>query len=137
MTKRVRGFTDQEKEAMRERAGEISGAGKGETAVLAKIRAMGVRDRQIAERIHFLIKKHAPSLNPKTWYGMPAYANLEGKVVCFFQASEKFKTRYATFGFSDTATIDEGDMWPTAFAIKKFTRAEEDRIVSLIEKAVK
>ena len=107
----------------------------GETDVLAKIAEMPERDRAMAERLHGLIKATAPALSPRTWYGMPAYAK-DGKVVCFFQSGQKFKTRYATLGFSDTADLDEGAMWPTAFALKELTAAEEKRIGALVKKAV-
>jgi uncharacterized protein YdhG (YjbR/CyaY superfamily) len=129
---------------MRERAQELKaearrgrGAGKadGESAVLAKIAEMQGPDRAMAERLHAIIKASAPALSPKTWYGMPAYAK-EGKVVCFFQSAEKFKSRYATFGFNDEANLDEGAMWPTSFALKELTAAEEARISSLVKKAV-
>jgi uncharacterized protein YdhG (YjbR/CyaY superfamily) len=137
--KKSKGFTAEERAAMRERAQERRGprAGKadGETEVLAKIAEMPESDRAIAERLHALIKASAPALSPRTWYGMPAYAK-DGKVVCFFQSAQKFKTRYATFGFSDKASLDEGAMWPTAFALKKLTAAEEARIGELIKKAV-
>ncbi|MDQ3867832.1 MAG: DUF1801 domain-containing protein, partial [Actinomycetota bacterium] len=107
----------------------------GENAVLEKIAAMPAPDRAMAKRLHAIIKASAPVLSPKTWYGMPAYAK-DGKVVCFFQSAQKFKTRYATFGFSDEANLDEGAMWPTAFALKELTPAEEARIVALVKKAV-
>ena len=142
--KASKGFTDEERDAMRERAQELkaaarrgSRAGKadGESAVLEKIAAMPAPDRALGERIHAIIKASAPALSPKTWYGMPAYAK-DGKVVCFFQSAQKFKTRYATLGFSDKANLDEGAMWPTAFALKELTAAEEARIVALVKKAV-
>jgi hypothetical protein len=138
------GFTDEERAAMKERAEEAkaekrrgSRADKadGESAVLAKIAEMQGPDRAMAERLHALIKTSAPDLSPKTWYGMPAYAR-DGKVVCFFQSAQKFKSRYATLGFSDAANLDEGDMWPTAFALKELTAAEEARIGALVKKAV-
>ncbi|MFL5919113.1 MAG: iron chaperone [Gaiellaceae bacterium] len=131
-------FTEEERDAMRERARELkAGAGKadGETDVLAKIAAMQEPDRAMAKRLHAIVKASAPALSPKTWYGMPAYAK-DGKVVCFFQSAQKFKTRYATFGFSDKANLDEGAMWPTAFALKELTPAEESRIGALVKKAV-
>jgi uncharacterized protein YdhG (YjbR/CyaY superfamily) len=133
-------FTDVEREAMRERAQELKAgprAGKAdeESAVLAKIAAMPAPDRTMGERLHAIIKASAPGLSPKLWYGMPAYAR-DGKVVCFFQDAQKFKTRYATFGFSDKATLDEGNMWPTAFALKELTAADEARIGALVKKAV-
>ena len=107
----------------------------GERAVLAKIAEMEGQDRAMAERLHEIVKASAPSLSPKTWYGMPAYANKDGKVVCFFQSAEKFNARYATFGFSDKANLDEGAMWPTSFALKELTAAEEARIGALVERA--
>ena len=130
-------FTAEERAAMRERAREQKAAGKadGEREVLAKIAEMPDPDRTMAERLHAIIKASAPSLSPRTWYGMPAYAK-DGKVVCFFQSSQKFKTRYATFGFSDKANLDEGAMWPTSFALKELTAAEEARIGALVKKAV-
>ena len=140
-----KGFTEEERAAMKERAQELKaearrskGAKKvdGESAVLAKIAEMPEPDRTMAERLHAIIKASAPDLSPKTWYGMPAYANEDGKVVCFFQSADKFKARYATFGFQDTANLDEGAMWPTAFALKELTAAEEARIVALVKKAV-
>jgi uncharacterized protein YdhG (YjbR/CyaY superfamily) len=136
--KASKGFTDEERAAMRERARELkAGAGKadGESDVLAKIAEMPKPDRAMAERLHAIIKASAPALSPRTWYGMPAYAK-DGKVVCFFQSAQKFKTRYATFGFSDKANLDEGAMWPTAFALKELTAAEEARIGALVKKAV-
>jgi len=127
-------FTAEERAAMRERAKELkSSSGEGE--VLEKIAEMPQPDRAMAERLHALIRASAPALSPKTWYGMPAYAK-DGNVVCFFQSAQKFKTRYATFGFSDKANLDEGVMWPTAFALKDLTSAEELRIGALVKKAV-
>ena len=129
---------------MRERAHELKAAARrgpragkanGEDDVLAKIAEMPEPDRAMAEQLHVIIKAGAPALSPRTWYGMPAYA-MDGKVVCFFQSAQKFKTRYATFGFSDAANLDEGAMWPTAFALKKLTAAEEARIGALVKKAV-
>jgi uncharacterized protein YdhG (YjbR/CyaY superfamily) len=129
-------FTDDERAAMKERARELkAGKANGESDVLAKIAEMPPSDRAMAERIHELVKASAPALTPRTWYGMPAYAK-DGKVVCFFKSAHKFKTRYATFGFSDKANLDEGAMWPTDFALKKLTAAEEARISALVEKAV-
>ena len=138
--KKPEGFTDEERAAMRERVQELKagpGTGKadGESDVLAKIAAMQESDRAMAKRLHAIIKASAPTLSPKTWYGMPAYAK-DGQVVCFFQSAQKFKSRYATFGFSDTAHLDEGDMWPVAFALKELTAAEEARIAALVKKAV-
>jgi uncharacterized protein YdhG (YjbR/CyaY superfamily) len=131
-------FTAEERAAMRERAREqkaAAGKADGERDVLAKIAEMQESDRAIAERLHAIVKANAPGLSPRTWYGMPAYAR-DDKVVCFFQSSQKFKTRYATFGFSDKANLDEGSMWPTAFALKELTAAEEKRISALVRTAV-
>jgi uncharacterized protein YdhG (YjbR/CyaY superfamily) len=129
-------FTAEERAAMREAARERkAGTADGEADVLAKIAEMQESDRVIAERLHALVKANAPGLSPRTWYGMPAYAK-DDKVVCFFQSSQKFKTRYATFGFSDKANLDEGSMWPTAFALKELTVAEEERITALVKTAV-
>jgi uncharacterized protein YdhG (YjbR/CyaY superfamily) len=136
--KASKGFTDEERAAMRERAQELkAAAGKadGENDVLAKIAEMPEADRVMAERLHALITTSAPALSPRTWYGMPAYAK-DGKVVCFFQSAQKFKSRYATFGFSDEANLDEGAMWPTSFALKKLTAADEKKIGALVKKAV-
>ena len=137
-----KGFTDEERAAMRERAQELKasarrGAGNadGESDVLAKIAEMPERDRDMAERLHAIIKASAPGISPRTWYGMPAYA-MDGNVVCCFQSAQKFKTRYATFGFSDKANLDEGAMWPTSFALKELTAAEEARIGALVKRAV-
>ncbi len=138
------GFTAEERAAMKERAQELkaeTGRGRradkadGERAVLAKIAEMQGPDRAMAERLHAIIKASAPALSPKTWYGMPAYAK-DGKVVCFFQSAQKFNSRYATFGFNDNANLDEGAMWPTSFALKELTPAEEKRISALVKKAV-
>lgn len=138
-----KGFTDAERAAMKERAKELKAEARankkkedGEKDLLAKIAEMPEPDRAIATRVHEIVKANAPSLFPKTWYGMPAYANADGKVVCFFQGAAKFDTRYATFGFNDTANLDEGAMWPTAFALKELTPAEEERIAALVKKAV-
>ncbi len=129
-------FTDEERAAMRERARELkAGKADGESDVLAKIAEMPEPDRTMAERLHALIKVSAPALSARTWYGMPAYAK-DGDVVCFFQSAQKFKARYATLGFSDKANLDEGTMWPTAFALKELTAAEEARIGALVKKAV-
>jgi uncharacterized protein YdhG (YjbR/CyaY superfamily) len=142
--KASKGFTDEERAAMRERARELKAAARrgprageadGERDVLAKIAEMPERDRAMAERLHSIIKASAPALSPRTWYGMPAYAK-DGDVVCFFQSAQKFKTRYATFGFSDKANLDEGAMWPTSFALKELTTAEEARIGALMKRAV-
>ena len=132
-------FTDEERLAMRERAQELktASAGKtdGERDVLAKIAAMSEPDRAMATRVHAIVTASAPALTPRTWYGMPAYAR-DGKVVCFFQSAQKFKSRYATIGFSDQAHLDDGAMWPSAFALKQLTAVEEARIVALIKQAV-
>lgn len=134
------GFTDAEKEAMRERAKEARAAKKsskqdGEAAVRAKIDEMEGNDKEMAERFHALVKEHAPELQPRTWYGMPAYYR-DGKVLCFFQSAAKFKARYATFGFDESAKLDDGNMWPTSFALVKLTAADEKRIVELIKRAM-
>jgi uncharacterized protein YdhG (YjbR/CyaY superfamily) len=142
--KAAKGFTAEERAAMRERAREVkaatrrgsrAGEADGESDVLAKIAEMPEPDRVMAERLHALIKATAPALSPRTWYGMPAYAK-DGDVVCFFQPAQKFKSRYATLGFSDKANLDEGGMWPTSFALNELTAAEEARIGALVEKAV-
>ena len=136
--KASKGFTDEEKAAMRERARELkAAAGKAdeESAVLAKIAAMQAPDRALGKRLHAIIKASAPALSPKLWYGMPAYAK-DGKVVCHFQDAQKFKTRYATLGFSDEANLDEGAMWPVAFALKELTAAEEAQVSALVKQAV-
>ncbi|TAH35998.1 MAG: DUF1801 domain-containing protein [Planctomycetota bacterium] len=133
-----KGFTAEERAAMKERAQELkAGADKadGESAVLAKIAEMPEPERAMAKRLHAIIKASAPVLSPRLWYGMPAYAK-EGKVVCFFQSAHKFKTRYSSFGFSDAASLDEGALWPVAFALKELTAAEEARIGALVKKAV-
>jgi uncharacterized protein YdhG (YjbR/CyaY superfamily) len=143
--KTFEGLTDEERAAMKQRTQELkaearrgprAGKADGERDVLAKIAEMPQPDRAMAERIHAIIKASAPALSPKTWYGMPAYANEDGKVVCFFTPASKFKTRYATFGFNEDANLDEGAMWPTSFALKKLTAAEEKRIRALVKKAV-
>jgi uncharacterized protein YdhG (YjbR/CyaY superfamily) len=136
--KKSKGFTDEERAAMKERARELKGEADradGESAVLAKIAEMQGSDRAMAKRLHAIIKSSAPALSPKTWYGMPAYAK-DGKVVCFFQSAQKFKSRYATLGFSDNANLDKGSMWPTSFALKELTAAEEAKIGALVKKAV-
>src|SRR5438876_3828174 len=134
--KTFKGFTDEERVAMKERARELK-ADKtdGESAVLAKIAAMREPDRALGKRLHAIIRASAPALSPKLWYGMPAYAK-DDKVVCFFQSAQKFNTRYATLGFSDKANLDEGALWPTAFALKQLTATEEARIDALVKKAV-
>ena len=133
-SKKFKGFTDEERGAMKDRIQELKGA-DGESAVLAKIAAMPEPDRTMGKRLHAIIKASAPALSPRTWYGMPAYAK-DDKVVCFFQPAAKFKTRYATLGFSDKANLDEGAMWPTVFALKGLTAAEEAKIAALVKKAV-
>ena len=144
--KAVKGFTEEERAAMKERAQELKADARrgprgkkdkadGEGDVLAKIAEMREPDRAMGERLHAVIKASAPALSPRLWYGMPAYAK-DGKVVCFFQSAQKFKTRYATFGFMHEANLDEGAMWPTAFALKELTAAEEARIGALVKKAV-
>ena len=142
--KKSKGFTDEERAAMKARAQELKAEARrgsrgdkadGESAVLAKIAEMPEPDRAMARRLHALIKKSAPDLSPRTWYGMPAYAK-DGKVVCFFQSAHKFKSRYATFGFNDSANLDKGAMWPTSFALKELTPAEEANIGALVKKAV-
>ena len=140
--KKSKGFTDEERAAMKERAKELKAEERanknraaGESAVLAKIAEMQGPDRAMAKRLHEIIKASAPALSPRTWYGMPAYAKA-GKVVCYFTPASKFKTRYATFGFSDTANLDEGAMWPTSFALKDLTATEEAKIGVLVKRAV-
>ena len=134
--KAIKGFTDEERGAMRERVKELKAdKADGESAVLAKIAEMSEPDRTMAKRLHAIIKASAPALSPKLWYGMPAYAR-DGKVLCFFQSAEKFKTRYATFGFTHEANLDDGTMWPVAFALKELTAAAEARIGALVKKAV-
>jgi hypothetical protein len=144
VNKKFKGFTDEERAAMKERVQEMkASAGRGpradkadgESAVLAKIAEMREPDRAMGKRLHAIIKASAPALSPRTWYGMPAYAK-DGEVVCFFQPAQKFKTRYATLGFSDAASLDEGAMWPVAFALKELTATEEARISALVKKAV-
>jgi hypothetical protein len=143
--KTSKGFTDEERAAMKERVRELKAAARrgpragkadGESDVLAKIAEMPGPDRAMAERLHAIIKASAPALSPRTWYGQPAYAK-DGKVVCFFQSAQKFNTRYATFGFSDAANLDEGAVWPVAFALTELTAAEEARIGALVKKAVR
>ena len=142
-SKKSKGFTDEERAAMKARAQELKAEGRwnenkaeGGSAALAAITAMQEPDHSLAERFHAIIKASAPALSPKTWYGMPAYANKDGKVVCFFQSARKFKSRHSTFGFTDEAHLDEGAMWPTSFALKELTAAEEAKIVALVRKAV-
>ncbi len=133
--KKAERFTKEERAAMRERAREAKGAGEGNAAVVAKIKAMKPPDRALAERVHALVTATAPELTPRLWYGMPAYAR-DGKVVCFFRDAAKFKNRYATLGFSDKASLDDGAMWPTDFAVKEWSGAVEARITALVKKAV-
>lgn len=137
------GFTAEERAAMKARAQELKAEARanrdkaaGESAVLAAIAAMPEPDRSMAERLHAIIKASAPNLMPKTWYGMPAYANQDGKVICFYQAASKFNVRYATFGFQPDANLDDGNLWPTSFALNKLTTAEEAKIIALVKKAV-
>jgi uncharacterized protein YdhG (YjbR/CyaY superfamily) len=144
--KKTGGFTDDERAAMKERAREVKEearrasradkAAAGENAVLEKIAEMPESDRVMAERIHAIVKASAPTLSPKTWYGMPAYANQDGKVICYFTSADKFKSRYATLGFNDDANLDDGAMWPTSYGLKELTPAEEERIAALVKKAV-
>jgi uncharacterized protein YdhG (YjbR/CyaY superfamily) len=141
--KKSKGFTDEERAAMKERAKEQKAEARankkkaeGESDVLAKIAEMQGPDRAMAERLHEIVKTSAPELSPKTWYGMPAYADKDGKIVCFFQSAKKFSTRYATLGFSDKANLDEGAMWPTSFALKELSATEEAKISALVKKAV-
>jgi hypothetical protein len=144
INKKFKGFTDEERVAMKERMQEVKAAGRrgpradttdGESAVLAKIAAMPELDRTMGRRLHAIIKASAPALSPRLWYGMPAYAKA-GKVVCFFQSAQKFNTRYATLGFSDAANLDEGALWPVAFALKGLTATDEARITALVKQAV-
>ena len=142
-TAKSRGFTDEERAAMKERAREMKVEARrdadkagGEKDLLAKIAEMPEPDRAMAKRLHAIVKAEAPDLSPKTWYGMPAYAK-DGKVVCFFQSAQKFKSRYATLGFSDEAKLDKGAMWPTSFALKELTPAEATKIAALVKKAVR
>ena len=134
--KKSEGFTAEEKAAMKARAKELKAAAEGEEAVLTALAAMSSNDRALGERIHAIVKETAPDLTPKTWYGMPAYANKEGKVVLYFRNAEKFKERYAMLGFNDAANLDDGSMWPVAFALTKLTKADEARIAKLLKQAV-
>jgi len=139
MAEKSKGFTPEERAAMKERAAELKAEARkadGESTLLAKVAEMKGKDRALAKRIHEIVKATAPSLVPKTWYGMPAWANKDGKVVCYFQDAAKFKSRYATFGFSDQANIDAGAMWPTSFALTELTAADEKKIATLVKKAV-
>jgi uncharacterized protein YdhG (YjbR/CyaY superfamily) len=134
-----KGFTAEEKAAMKARAKELKAdadKAEAENTTLAAIAAMPEPDRSMAERLHAIVKANAPDLSPKTWYGMPAYANKDGKVICFFTPADKFKARYATFGFNEDANLDEGSMWPVAFALKNLTATEEAKIAALVKKAV-
>jgi uncharacterized protein YdhG (YjbR/CyaY superfamily) len=138
-TKKSQTFSAEERAAMRERAAELKAEARkadGEKILLAKVKEMPPADRRMAERIHEIVKANAPDLSPKTWYGMPAYANKDGKVVIYFQDAAKFDSRYATFGFNDTANLDDGEMWPTSFALRKLTAADEKKIAALVKKAV-
>jgi uncharacterized protein YdhG (YjbR/CyaY superfamily) len=141
--KKPDGFTDEERAAMQERARELKaetrakkGKADGESDLLAKLAEMPGPDRAMGERLHAIVMGSAPSLTPKTWYGMPAYANEDGKVVCFFQSAAKFNARYATFGFNDTARLDDGAMWPISFALRELTPAVEEKIAALVKRAV-
>ena len=143
-TQKSRGFTAEERAAMKERARELKAEERaskdkaaGENALLAAVAAMPEPDRSMASRLHEIVTASAPDLSPKTWYGMPAYASRDGKVVCFFTAASKFNSRYATFGFNDTANLDDGEMWPTSFALKELTPTEEKKIAALVKKAVR
>jgi uncharacterized protein YdhG (YjbR/CyaY superfamily) len=130
------GFTKEEKAAMRARAKELKAAEEGEEAIVAALKKMAPADRAIGKRVHEIVKKAAPDLTPKTWYGMPAYANKEGKVVCFFRDAGKFKERYSQFGFNESANLDDGSMWPIAYALPKLTKADEAKIAKLVKQAV-
>jgi uncharacterized protein YdhG (YjbR/CyaY superfamily) len=134
--KKKDGFSAEEKAAMRARAKELKATEDGETAVAAVLAEMSPKDRALGKRLHALVRESAPELTPKTWYGMPAYANKDGKVVCFFRDAGKFKDRYATFGFNDTARVDDGSMWPVAFAITELSAADEAKLRKLVKKAV-
>jgi uncharacterized protein YdhG (YjbR/CyaY superfamily) len=142
-TQKSKGFTDEERAAMKERAKELKAEARankkkaeGESDLLAKIAEMPEPDRAMAKRLHEIVKASAPDLSPKTWYGMPAYANKDGKVLCYFQGAEKFNSRYATLGFNDAANLDEGAMWATSFALKELTATEEAKISALVKRAV-
>jgi uncharacterized protein YdhG (YjbR/CyaY superfamily) len=137
--RRYEAFTDEERSAMKDRVQELKlGKAEGESAVLEKISEMSEADRTMAKRLHAVIKASAPALSPKLWYGMPAYARAgkDGKIVCFFQPAQKFKTRYATLGFNDSANLDDGGIWPVAFALKRLTATEEAKVAALLKKAV-
>jgi uncharacterized protein YdhG (YjbR/CyaY superfamily) len=135
-TKETQGFSAEEKAAMRARAKELKLAAEGEEAIAAALKKMAPADRAIGERIHELVTTNAPDLTPKTWYGMPAYANKDGKVICYFKNAGKFKMRYSEFGFQDAAHLDDGAMWPIVYALKKLTKADETRIAALVKQAV-
>ena len=135
-TKSKDGFTAEEKAAMRARAKELKAAAEGEEAIAAALKKMAPADRALGEQIHTLVKKTAPDLTPKTWYGMPAYANSDGKVVCYFKDAGKFKSRYSELGFNDAANLDDGAMWPIVYALTKLTKADEARIAKLVKQAV-
>ena len=138
--KKITGFTDEEKAAMREHVLELKAQALGEDGekmILAKLAQMPEPDRGMGKKLHTIVRANAPNLMPKLWYGMPAYADKEGKVVCFFQAASKFKARYATFGFNDSAKLDDGSIWPTAFALKEWNGAVEAKIASLVKQAAK
>jgi uncharacterized protein YdhG (YjbR/CyaY superfamily) len=135
-TKQKSGFTAEEKAAMRARAKELKAAEDGETAIQHALKKMSPDDRALGERVHALVKETAPDLIPKTWYGMPAYANKDGKVVCYFKNAGKFKARYSELGFNDAANLDEGAMWPIVYALTKLTKADEARIAKLVKQAV-
>lgn len=136
-TKKIESFTDEERAAMKERVEELRGGPVlGEKPVLDKIASMQEPDRTMAKRIHELMKENAPELSPRTWYGMPAYTDKDGKVICFFQSGHSYKSRYCTFGFQDAAKLDEGNMWPTGFALKELTSTEEVKIIDLVKKAI-
>jgi uncharacterized protein YdhG (YjbR/CyaY superfamily) len=135
-TKEKQGFSAEEKAAMRARAKELKAAEEGEEAIAAALKKMSPADRALGEQIHALVKKTAPDLVPKTWYGMPAYANKDGKVICYFKNAGKFKSRYSEFGFNDSANLDDGAMWPIVYALTKLTKSDEARIAKLVEQAV-
>jgi len=134
--KKQDGFTAEEKAAMRARAKELKAAAEGEEAIAAALKKMAPADRALGEQIHALVKKTAPDLTPKTWYGMPAYANKDGKVVCYFKDAGKFKARYSELGFAEAANLDDGAMWPIVYALTKLTKADEAKVVKLVKQAV-
>jgi uncharacterized protein YdhG (YjbR/CyaY superfamily) len=137
MSTKKESFTAEEKAAMRARAKELKAAADGDSALRAALAKMSAHDRALGERVHALVTESAPGLTPKTWYGMPAYANKDGKVVCYFRNADKFKERYAMFGFNDSANLDQGSMWPVAFALKDLTKADETKLRALVKKAVR